>query len=437
MVVIEKIRAREILDSRGNPTVEAELWASKGLVVRAAVPSGASKGAHEAVELRDQDPKRYRGLGVLKACAAVEEKIAPALKGKDPMNLGEIDRTLLSLDGTPNKSNLGANATLAVSLAVAKAGAAARGLPLYRHLAELFETRLLKIPTPLLNFINGGRHANNGINIQEFMVLPEAAPSFREALRHASEIFSGLKAVLQKRQDSCAVGDEGGFAPLKLSGPEEAMDLLLEAIRQAGYEKSCRISLDLASTEFYSQEGYRLWANKPALNSQQMVTTLASWQSKYHLASLEDPLSEDDWSGWKLLTQQMGKQGPWLIGDDLFVTNPNRLKRGVQEGVANAILVKPNQIGTVTETAEVVRMAREAGYLTVASHRSGETEDAALAHLAVGLGTDGIKTGSVSRSERLAKYNELLRIEEELGAGVYRGPLKLASAAAGAAKVAG
>ncbi|MEK7287019.1 MAG: phosphopyruvate hydratase [Elusimicrobiota bacterium] len=424
MVKIEKIKAREILDSRGNPTVEVEIQASGGIFARASVPSGASKGIHEAVELRDEDPHRYGGLGVTKVCRLIEETIQPCLKGKDTVALPDLDQSLIELDGTPNKSRLGANATLAVSLAAAKAGAMARGVPLYRHLAELYGTKKLKIPTPFLNFINGGRHANNGINVQEFMVLPESAPSFKEALRQASEIFAKLKATLAARKDSCAVGDEGGFAPLKLTGPEEAIELLLQSIREAGYANGTRVSLDLAASEFCSERGYELWAGRPPLSAHVIIQTFSAWCSKYSLASLEDPLDQDDWGAWSEMTKALGRPGgPWLIGDDIFVTNPERLKRGLNEGVANAILIKPNQIGTISETARVVRMAKDAGYGTVASHRSGETEDPALAHVAVGIGTDGIKTGSVTRSERLAKYNELLRIEEELAPGSYCGAL--------------
>ncbi|MBI2070565.1 MAG: phosphopyruvate hydratase [Elusimicrobia bacterium] len=427
---ISAVEAREILDSRGNPTVEVEIVLGDGRSVRAAVPSGASKGAHEALELRDGDQGRYGGLGVLRACAMVREKIVPALAGTDPVDLLEVDRVLRELDATANKSVLGANAMLAVSLAAAKAGAQLRQKPLYRHLMDLYGTRQAFLPTPMFNVINGGRHADNNLAIQEFMIIPSAAQSFKEALRAAAETFRALKSMLAGRKDSTAVGDEGGFAPRDLDGPMEAMALLLEAAAAAGHAEKIYLALDLASSEFFEEGAYRLYPERPPLSVDEMIDDLAEWSRLYPIVSFEDPLAEDDWAGWAKLTAHMAdlsggefKQGrpPLLIGDDLFVTNPERLRRGVSGSVGTAILIKPNQIGTLSETAEVIRLAHEHGYATVASHRSGETEDPALAHIAVGLGAAGIKSGSVSRSERLAKYNELLRIEEELGAGAYRG----------------
>ncbi|MBI4370151.1 MAG: phosphopyruvate hydratase [Elusimicrobia bacterium] len=432
-VKIQKIKAREILDSRGNPTVEAEVFLSDASSWRAAVPAGASMGSHEALELRDGDRKRFGGLGVLKACRAIEEKIAPAVSALDPANLPAIDKRMIELDGTLNKSGLGANATLAVSFAMAKAGAHARARPLYCHLQDMYQTSKVLLPVPLFNVINGGRHANNQLTIQEFMLVPGTRGSFREALREACEVFRELKVLIAKRKDSVAVGDEGGFAPGSLKMPREAMDLLMEAIQQAGYAGITRISLDMAASEFYSEKGYGLIAGEPVLSGRAMTSEILSWCRDYPIVSIEDPLFEDDWSNWTHLTKEVGSLShgetknpdgaPFLVGDDLFVTNPKRLKRGFDERAANAILIKPNQIGTVTETAEVVRLAREHGYLSIASHRSGETEDVTLAHVAVGLGAQGIKTGSVTRSERLAKYNELLRLEENLGEGHYLGSL--------------
>lgn len=424
MKKIQSIKAREILDSRGNPTVEAELILESGARVTASVPSGASTGTHEAVELRDGDAKRYGGKGVAKACRFVETDIASAVISMDPVDLPKIDAKMIEVDGTENKARLGANAILAVSLAMAKAGALLRGLPLYRHLAALYGVQDLRIPTPLLNIINGGKHADNNLMIQEFMIVPEGAPTFREALRLAAETFHKLKGIIAEKKDSTAVGDEGGFAPRALRNPEEAMEMLLLAIERSGHAGKIRISLDLAATEFFESGKYRLFSGQNPLPASQVIQTLKTWTSTYPIASMEDPLAEDDWDSWKALTKAAGHE-TLLVGDDLFVTNPKRLERGIKEGTANAILIKPNQIGSVTETAQVVKLAKSKGYATIASHRSGETEDAALAHLAVGLGTEGIKTGSVSRSERLAKYNELLRIEEELGEGKYRGELKI------------
>ncbi|MBI4668877.1 MAG: phosphopyruvate hydratase [Elusimicrobia bacterium] len=429
---IATIISREILDSRGNPTVEAELRLSDGRRVLASAPSGASKGVHEALELRDNDAKRFGGLGVLDACAVIKDKIAPVIEDMDPVNLQEIDRHLCSLDGTPNKSSLGANATLAVSLVVAKAGALLRGKPLYLHLADLFGTTPVRLPTPMFNVINGGRHADNNLAVQEFMIVPGATDSFREALREAAEIFKNLKKILTERKDSTAVGDEGGFAPRDLDGPMEAMELLLEAAGRSGHEKNVRLALDLAASEFYDDGGYRLYPAKSPLSYAEMTAELIEWVKRYPVISFEDALGQDDWDGWAYLTKEIkardghdGFKAPLLVGDDLFVTNPSRLQRGIDSNTATAILIKPNQIGTITETAEVICLAKASGFATIASHRSGETEDAALAHIAAGLGTDGLKTGSVSRSERLAKYNELLRIEEELGPGKYRGPQAL------------
>ncbi len=421
---ISKIGAREILDSRGNPTVEAQAVLQDGRVFLASVPSGASKGTHEAHELRDENKKRYGGLGVQKACRHIEETIWPGMQRIDPCDLQKIDKYLIGCDGRENKTVLGANTTLAVSILMARVGAALSELPLYKHLAKTYAIESsLKIPTPMMNIINGGKHANNNLNIQEFMIVPEDFESFKEALRAASEIFNELKRILKDRKDSIAVGDEGGFAPQTIKNPEEAMDLVLLACEKTGYRKQVNVALDLAASEFFENNQYTLFPKEPAMDSGKIIQTLKSWCANYPIVSLEDPLAEDDWDGWSKLTRDLSENNVLLVGDDLFVTNPKRLRKGIQEKTANAILIKPNQIGTISETAEVVKLAKANGLATIASHRSGDTEDTALAHIAVGLGTDGIKTGSLSRSERLAKYNELLRIEEELGTGKYHGKL--------------
>ena len=420
MTEIININAREILDSRGNPTVEAEVTLLSGIMGRASVPSGASTGEHEMLELRDGDKKRYLGKGVGKAVANVLDKIAPEIIGMDCQRQREIDQAMIALDGTENKSALGANAILSVSLACAKAAAAALDLPLYRYLGGVIAHDL---PVPMANIINGGQHADNNVDIQEFMVMPVGAESFREGLRMTAEVFHHLKAVLKAKGYSTAVGDEGGFAP-NLTSNEEALALIVTAIEKAGYEpgRDCAIALDPAASSFYSKGKYRLAAEKkPLRTAAEMVQFYADLVRKYPIVSIEDGLAEDDWKGWKLLTETLGDRVQ-IVGDDLFVTNRKRLEKGISLGVANSILIKLNQIGTLTETLETIQCAREAGYTTVISHRSGETEDTCMADIAVAANCGQIKSGSMSRSERLAKYNQLLRIEEELGsAGVYRG----------------
>jgi enolase len=416
---ITDIRAREILDSRGNPTLEVDVRLSGGAMGRAAVPSGASTGAHEALELRDGDPKRFGGKGVLKAAANVANLIAPKLKGMDAAAQAALDDALLALDGTENKSRLGANAMLGVSLAAAHAAAAARGLPLYRHLGD--DAHLM--PVPMMNVINGGSHADSNVDMQEFMIVPVGAPSFAECIRMSAEVFHALAAVLKKRGCSTNVGDEGGFAP-NLRSNEEPIEVILEAVVKAGYRPGpdIAIALDPASSEFY-QNGKYVFArsDKKARSAEEMVRFYADWIGRYPIVSIEDGLAEDDWSGWQLLTRELG-QRVQLVGDDLFVTNPKRLKRGIDEQVANSILIKVNQIGTLTETLTAIDVARRAGYTSVISHRSGETEDTTIADLAVATGAGQIKTGSLSRGERTAKYNRLLRIAEELGTRAeYRG----------------
>ncbi len=416
---ITDIRAREILDSRGNPTLEVDVRLSGGAMGRAAVPSGASTGAHEALELRDGDPKRFGGKGVLKAAANVANLIAPKLKGMDAAAQAALDDALLALDGTENKSRLGANAMLGVSLAAAHAAAAARGLPLYRHLGD--DAHLM--PVPMMNVINGGSHADSNVDMQEFMIVPVGAPSFAECIRMSAEVFHALAAVLKKRGCSTNVGDEGGFAP-NLRSNEEPIEVILEAVVKAGYRPGTdiAIALDPASSEFY-QNGKYVFArsDKKARSAEEMVRFYADWIGRYPIVSIEDGLAEDDWSGWQLLTRELG-QRVQLVGDDLFVTNPKRLKRGIDEQVANSILIKVNQIGTLTETLTAIDVARRAGYTSVISHRSGETEDTTIADLAVATGAGQIKTGSLSRGERTAKYNRLLRIAEELGTRAeYRG----------------
>ena len=408
---IERIVAREVLDSRGNPTVEAEVYLDEGVMGRAIVPSGASTGSHEALELRDGG-ERYGGKGVLKAVQNVEQVIAPALLGLDASQQGLIDATMLDLDGTPNKSELGGNAVLSVSLACARAAAEAYGLPLYRYLGG---SGAKTLPVPMMNVINGGAHADNSVDFQEFMVMPLGAPSFREALRYGAETFHALKKVLSKRGYNTNVGDEGGFAP-DLSSNEEALEVLLEAIGQAGYQpgKDIFIALDPATSEIYKDGQYVLESEGRVLSSEEMVDFWADWVSRYPIVSIEDGLQEDDWDGWRLLTDTLGDQVQ-LVGDDLFVTNPERLTRGIQGGVGNSILVKVNQIGTLTEAMDAIELAKKSRYTTIVSHRSGESEDAFIADLAVATNAGQIKTGSASRSDRVAKYNQLLRIEDALG----------------------
>ncbi|ADH61951.1 phosphopyruvate hydratase [Allomeiothermus silvanus] len=413
MTTIVELKAREVLDSRGNPTVEAEVTLEGGARGSAMVPSGASTGAHEALELRDGGP-RYAGKGVLRAVAAVNERIAPELIGYDALDQAGVDRAMLQLDGTPNKANLGANAILAVSLATARAAANALGLPLYRYLGGV---QGLTLPVPLMNVINGGKHADNNVDFQEFMLVPAGATSFREALRMGVETFHALKGVLKGRGYNTNVGDEGGFAP-DLKSNVEAVEVLLQAIEKAGYKPGQEISLalDPASTEFYKDGKYRLEAENKTLSSEEMVAYWESWVGQYPIVSIEDGLAEDDWEAWKMLTERVGHKIQ-LVGDDLFVTNPARLAEGIEKGVGNAILVKVNQIGTLSETLEAIALAQRSGYNAVISHRSGETEDTFIADLAVAVNAGQIKTGSASRSDRLAKYNQLLRIEDELGVG--------------------
>ena len=415
MNTIVKIIGREILDSRGNPTVEADVYLADGSMGRAAVPSGASTGEHEAVELRDGDKGRYLGKGTLKAAAHINGEIAAALQGKDASNQAEIDRAMIALDGTPNKGRLGANALLAVSMATARAAAAAQHTLLYRYLGGVGACML---PVPMMNIINGGAHADNSVDLQEFMIAPFGATKFSESLRMGVEVFHTLKKVLSKKGYSTAVGDEGGFAPM-LKSNEEAIESVLEAITQAGYKpgENIGICLDPASSEFFKDGKYIFKkSDKSERTSEQMVEFWANWVRQYPaILSIEDGMAEDDWKGWKLLTDTIGNKVQ-LVGDDLFVTNSTRLKRGIEGGVANSILIKVNQIGTLTETLEAMLMAAKAGYTSVVSHRSGETEDPFIADLVVATNAGQIKTGSASRTDRIAKYNQLLRIEEQLGA---------------------
>ena len=411
--IIADIVAREILDSRGNPTVEADVILSSGVVGRAAVPSGASTGEHEANELRDNDKERYLGKGVQLAVQNITETIAPALAGADATDQMSIDASLIELDGTPNKGNLGANAILAVSMATARAAAQELGLPLWRYLGGPL-TRVM--PVPMMNILNGGAHATNTVDLQEYMIIPVGAESFSEGLRMGTEVFHALKKVLVKRKLSTGVGDEGGFAP-DLKSDEEAITVVLEAIEAAGYQPGHQISLalDCAASELFKDGKYTFKKSGAGTrDASGMVELYTSWIDKYPIVSIEDGLAEDDWEGWKLLTEAIGDRCQ-LVGDDLFVTNTERLSRGIEEGIANSILIKVNQIGTLTETLEAIEMARSAGYLSVISHRSGETEDTFIADLAVGTGAGQIKTGSASRTDRVAKYNQLLRIEQQLG----------------------
>lgn len=416
MSIIIDIQAREILDSRGNPTIEVEVMTEDGAVGRAAVPSGASTGAYEAIELRDGDKSRYGGKGVLKAVENVNEKIAPELVGFDAVDQSLLDGMMIEIDGTENKANLGANAILGVSLASARAAAISLGMPLYRYLGGVNARTL---PVPMMNILNGGSHADNSVDIQEFMVMPLSAPNFREALRMGAEVFHALKGVLKSKGMSTNVGDEGGFAP-NLPSNEAALQTVIEAIEKAGYRpgEDLSIAIDAAATEFYNEETGKYVFKKSTgeeLSSSEMVDFWKGWSDKYPIVSVEDGLAEDDWAGWKLLTEAIGDEVQ-LVGDDLFVTNVKRLSRGINEDTANSILVKVNQIGTLTETIEAVTMAMRNRYTTVISHRSGETSDHFIADLAVALGSGQIKTGSASRSDRIAKYNQLLRIEEHLDA---------------------
>ena len=417
MSFISQIHARQIFDSRGNPTVEVDVTLDSGVVGRAAVPSGASTGKHEAVELRDDDKSQYMGRGVLKAVENVNSRIAEELVGFSVYEQALLDKIMLEMDGTPNKANLGANAILGVSLAAARAAAQDAGMPLYRYVGGVGASTL---PVPMMNILNGGSHADNSIDFQEFMIMPTGASSFSEALRWGTEIFHHLKNVLKKQGFSTNVGDEGGFAP-NIKSNEEAIQIVLQAIETAGYRpgEDVFIAMDAAVSEFYEDGVYHFKKSTgDKLTSTQMVDYWADWVKKYPIISLEDGMDEDDWTGWKALTERVGKQTQ-LVGDDLFVTNVDRLQRGIDENIANAILIKVNQIGTLTETINAVNLGRRHGYKSIMSHRSGETEDNTIADLAVALNTGQIKTGSASRSDRMAKYNQLLRIEEELGEVAY------------------
>jgi len=428
MSKIKKVTAREILDSRGNPTIEADVLLEDGSFGRAAVPSGASTGEREALELRDGDKKRYMGKGVLKAVENVNKKIAPAVIGMDANNIRALDEKMIALDGTETKSSLGANAILSVSLATARAGAASKHLPLYRHIREIYgiKNEDFILPVPLMNILNGGAHADNNVDLQEFMIAPAGTTSFRESIRMGSEIFHSLKSVLKSKGYATSVGDEGGFAP-NLSSNEEALEVIVEAIKKAGYVggKDVFIALDPAASEFYNEDKkvYELEGEKTSRTktSEEMIEFYSGLIGKYPIVSIEDGLSEKDWDGWKKLTDKLGNKIQ-LVGDDIFVTNPKIFSEGIRKGIANSILIKLNQIGTLTETVDCVNMAYKNGYKAVISHRSGETEDTFIADLSVALNTGQIKTGSCSRTDRLCKYNQLLRIEEELGnKAVWRG----------------
>ena len=412
MSAIVDIVGREVLDSRGNPTVECDVLLESGVMGRAAVPSGASTGSREAIELRDGDKSRYLGKGVLKAVEHINTEISEAVLGLDASEQAFLDKTLIDLDGTDNKSRLGANAMLAVSMAVARAAAEESGLPLYRYLGGMSG---MQLPVPMMNVINGGAHANNTLDIQEFMIIPVGAPSFREAVRWGAEVFHALKKIIHDKGMSTAVGDEGGFAP-SVANHEEAIELILQAIDAAGYTAGEQIALglDCAASEFYKDGQYHLAGEGLALSAQAWTDMLATWCDKYPIISIEDGMHEGDWDGWKILSDRLGKNVQ-LVGDDLFVTNTKILQEGIDKGIANSILIKINQIGTLTETFAAIEMAKRAGYTAVISHRSGETEDSTIADIAVGTNAGQIKTGSLSRSDRMAKYNQLLRIEEDLG----------------------
>ena len=412
MSAIVDIVGREILDSRGNPTVECDVLLESGTMGRAAVPSGASTGSREAIELRDGDAKRYGGKGVLKAVEHINTEISEAVLGLDASEQAFLDKTLIDLDGTENKSRLGANAMLAVSMAVARAAAEESGLPLYRYFGGMGS---MQMPVPMMNVVNGGAHANNNLDLQELMIIPVGAPSFREAVRYGAEVFHALKKILHDKGMSVAVGDEGGFAP-NVPNHEAAIQMILEAISAAGFVAGTQIALglDCAASEFYKDGKYHLEAEGLTLSSEEWIDVMATWVDKYPIISIEDGMSEGDWDGWKLLTDRLGKKVQ-IVGDDLFVTNTKILKEGIDKGIANSILIKINQIGTLTETFAAIEMAKRAGYTAVISHRSGETEDSTIADIAVGTNAGQIKTGSLSRSDRMAKYNQLLRIEEDLG----------------------
>jgi enolase len=411
---IREIKAREVLDSRGNPTVEVDCILQNGALGRAIVPSGASTGEHEALELRDGDKKRYGGKGVLKAVQNVNLKIAPALQGQDATNQSRVDQTMLAMDGTKNKSKLGANAMLGVSMAVARAGAVSHGLPLYRYIGGVNASVL---PVPMMNIVNGGAHADNTIDFQEFMIMPVGAPNFPEAVRMGAEVFHSLKSIFHDGGYATSVGDEGGFAPNLKSVPE-AIEVILKAIENAGYKPGddVAIALDVAASEFYDKKGKYIFkkSDKSENSAEELIKLYSKWCAQYPIVSIEDGLAEDDWDGWAKLTRELGRKVQ-LVGDDLFVTNTERLAMGMSKGIANAILVKVNQIGTISETLDTIEMARKASYGVVISHRSGESEDTLIADLAVATNAGQIKTGSMSRTDRVAKYNQLLRINEELG----------------------
>ena len=425
MTIIEYVHGREIMDSRGNPTLEVDVGLDSGALGRAMVPSGASTGKHEALELRDGEHTRYLGKGVQRAVANVNDVIGPEIIDLDAIDQAYIDQLMIELDGTPNKARLGANSILGVSLAVARAAADAMNLPLYQHIGGVFARTL---PVPMMNVINGGQHADNNVDIQEFMLVPVGAPNFSEALRMGAETFHAMKKYLRDKGYATGVGDEGGFAP-NLRSNEEAIEVLLEGITRANYKpgKDVCIAIDAAATEFYENGNYVLKGEKRTLSADEMVKFWQDWARKYPIVSIEDGLAEDDWEGWARLTQAMGAKVQ-LVGDDLFVTNEERLRRGVNAGVANAILIKLNQIGSLSETLQTIEIAKSAGYACVISHRSGETEDSTIAHLAVATNASQIKTGSLCRSERIAKYNELLRIDEELGSvAMYPGATTFAA----------
>ncbi|MBK8118501.1 MAG: phosphopyruvate hydratase [Sulfuritalea sp.] len=421
-----KVVGRQILDSRGNPTVEVDVTLSNGFMARSAVPSGASTGEFEACELRDDDKKTYLGKGVLKAVAAVNGPIAALLKGKNPLNQRELDEAMIALDGTTNKSKLGANALLGASMAITVAAANVSKMPLWKYIGKIHKNKEFVLPTPMANIINGGKHADNMIDFQEFMIMPVGAKNFSEGLRWITEIFHGLKSILKKGKHITAVGDEGGFAP-NLSN-DEALEVVMQAIEAAGYKagKQIGIALDCASSELFDEggrKGYKFWKSNPdkLFTADDMIAKYAEWCKKYPIVSIEDGLDQSDWDGYVKLTKALGKKVQ-IVGDDFFVTNPTRLKKGIDMGACNSILIKVNQIGTVTETLDAIKMAQKAGYSAVSSHRSGETEDSFIADLAVGTGAGQIKTGSLSRTDRVCKYNQLLRIEEQLGAkAVYKG----------------
>ena len=419
MSLIEHLHAREVLDSRGNPTVEVEAYLSDGSFGRVIVPSGASTGEHEAVELRDGDEDRYGGKGVLGAVRNIHETIAPEIVDLDALDQIYIDKLLCEMDGTPNKGKLGANAILGVSLAVAKAAAESIGLPLYQYIGGIGARTL---PVPMMNVLNGGKHADNNVDIQEFMIVPVGAEYLSEAVRYGAEVFHALKGILSKKKYTTSVGDEGGFAP-DLQSNREALEVLVEAIRAAGYTpgEEIALALDVAASELFEKETYHLGAEGKRMNAEELVDFYEELVGSFPIISIEDGLAEDDWKGWKLMTERLGSRIQ-IVGDDLFVTNTERLGKGIDEGIANSILIKLNQIGTLTETLDAIEMAKRAGYTSVISHRSGESEDVTIAHVAVAMNTGQIKTGSASRTDRVAKYNELIRIEEELAdAGFYPG----------------